>query len=247
MMPHRRRCPGAGAGFTGIAVSLIGRNHPAGIVLASLLFGALYQGGAEVAFEMPGFSRDMIGVLQGFIVLCCGAMAYVAAPGEMPADMVMLLRWASWVLSIPVMVFAAGPFFRGAWRGLRERRISMDLPVALGIAVTFVASSAATFDAGGPFGSEVYFDSLTMFVFFLLCGRYLEMMARQKAVRGVEEIARVLPAFALRRPSARVTEPSTNAMMLAERPLSLPPRSEPSMRIAPCFMLARLIRRRART
>ncbi len=69
-----------GAGFTGIAVALIGRNHPAGIVLASLLFGALYQGGAELAFEVPGFSRDMVVVLQGFIVLFSGAMAYVAAP-----------------------------------------------------------------------------------------------------------------------------------------------------------------------
>ena len=70
-----------GAGFTGIAVSLIGRNHPLGIVLASLLFGALYQGGAELAFEMPGFSRDMVTTLQGLIVLFSGAMAQVAAPG----------------------------------------------------------------------------------------------------------------------------------------------------------------------
>ena len=70
-----------GAGFTGIAVSLIGRNHPVGIVLASLLFGALYQGGAELAFEIPGFSRDMVTTLQGLIVLFSGALAQVAAPG----------------------------------------------------------------------------------------------------------------------------------------------------------------------
>ena len=70
-----------GAGFTGIAVSIMGRNHPLGIVLASLLFGALYQGGAEVAFELPTFSRDMVVMLQGFIVLFSGAMAYVLAPG----------------------------------------------------------------------------------------------------------------------------------------------------------------------
>ncbi|MEI6734258.1 MAG: ABC transporter permease [Comamonadaceae bacterium] len=70
----------SGAGFTGIAVSLMGRNHPLGIILASLLFGALFQGGAEVAFEVPGFSRDMVVMLQGFIVLFSGAMAYVFAP-----------------------------------------------------------------------------------------------------------------------------------------------------------------------
>ena len=69
-----------GAGFTGIAVSLIGRNHPVGIVLAALLFGALFQGGTELAFEIPGFSRDMVTTLQGLIVLFSGAMAQVAAP-----------------------------------------------------------------------------------------------------------------------------------------------------------------------
>jgi simple sugar transport system permease protein len=70
----------SGAGFTGIAVALIGRNHPIGIVLASVLFGALFQGGAEVSFEIRGFSRDMVVMLQGFIVLFSGAMAYVIAP-----------------------------------------------------------------------------------------------------------------------------------------------------------------------
>ncbi|MBC8058406.1 MAG: ABC transporter permease [Rhizobiales bacterium] len=69
-----------GAGFTGIAVAVMGRNHPVGIVLASLLFGALFQGGAEVSFEIPGFSRDMVVTLQGFVVLFSGAMAYVIAP-----------------------------------------------------------------------------------------------------------------------------------------------------------------------
>ena len=70
----------SGAGFTGIAVALMGRNHPVGIVLASILFGALFQGGAEVSFEVRGFSRDMVVMLQGFIVLFSGAMAYVLAP-----------------------------------------------------------------------------------------------------------------------------------------------------------------------
>ncbi len=80
---HGRLLPDfvAGAGFAGIAVSLIGRNHPVGIVLAALLFGTLYQGGSELAFEINGFSRDMVFMLQGLIVLFAGAMAQVAAPG----------------------------------------------------------------------------------------------------------------------------------------------------------------------
>ena len=69
-----------GAGFTGIAVALMGRNHPFGIVLAALLFGALFQGGTEVAFDVPGFTRDMVVMLQGLIVLFSGAMTYVMAP-----------------------------------------------------------------------------------------------------------------------------------------------------------------------
>ncbi len=79
---HGRLLPDfvAGAGFAGIAVSLIGRNHPLGIVLAALLFGALYQGGSELAFEITGFSRDMVFMLQGLIVLFAGAMAQFAVP-----------------------------------------------------------------------------------------------------------------------------------------------------------------------
>ena len=79
---HGRLLPDfvAGAGFAGIAVSLIGRNHPLGIGLASILFGVLYQGGSELAFEINGFSRDMVFMLQGLIVLFAGAMAQVAAP-----------------------------------------------------------------------------------------------------------------------------------------------------------------------
>jgi len=69
-----------GAGFTVIPVAIMGRNHPVGILLASLLFGALFQGGAEVTFEMPGVTRDMVVALQGFIILFSGAMAYVFAP-----------------------------------------------------------------------------------------------------------------------------------------------------------------------
>ena len=79
---HGRLLPDfvSGAGFAGIAVCLIGRSHPLGIVLASLLFGTLYQGGSELAFEIKGFSRDMVFMLQGLIVLFAGAMAQVAAP-----------------------------------------------------------------------------------------------------------------------------------------------------------------------
>ncbi|HQY33821.1 MAG TPA: hypothetical protein PLS68_07610, partial [Actinotalea sp.] len=75
--------------------------------------------------------------------------AYVSDPGELLAEHKRVLDWGSWLLTLPVMWFAAGPFFVAAWRSLRLRRIGMDVPVALGIGVAFVASSGAAFDPGG--------------------------------------------------------------------------------------------------
>ena len=70
----------AGYGFTGIAVALMGRNHPFGIFLASLLFGALYQGGSELDFEFSSITREMVLLIQGLIILLCGALAYMLNP-----------------------------------------------------------------------------------------------------------------------------------------------------------------------
>lgn len=119
--------------------------------------------------------------------------AYVAGPGELTPDMAQLLRWASWVLTLPVMVFSCGPFFSAAWRDLWHRRASMDLPAALGMAVAFAVSTAGTFDPTGPLGREVYFDSLTMFVFFLLTGRWLELRLRDRTAGALEALISRLP------------------------------------------------------
>ena len=69
-----------GAGFVGIAVALMGRSHPAGIIPAAILFGMLYQGGAEIAFEMPTISRDMIVIIQGLVILFAGALENMFRP-----------------------------------------------------------------------------------------------------------------------------------------------------------------------
>ena len=71
--------------------------------------------------------------------------AYEARPGDLSLEMETLLRWASWVICIPLLIFSCGPFFVGAWRDLRQKRISMDLPVALGMGLTFIVSSLGTF------------------------------------------------------------------------------------------------------
>ena len=140
-------------------------------------------------------------VVAGFCamqVMMFATPSYVAGPGELSAEMRQLLNWGSWIVTLPVMVFSAVPFFSGAWRALRTRHIGMDVPVALGIAITFVASTGATFEPGGVFGAEVYFDSLTMFISFLLGARWLELHARQRAAQTLESALARLPETAWR-------------------------------------------------
>lgn len=127
-------------------------------------------------------------------VMMYAVPAYLAGEGDMSADIEALLRWASLTLTLPVVFYSAAPFFRGAWRDLRLARVGMDVPVALGIGAAFGASVWAMLAGSG----EVYFDSVSMFVFFLLGGRFLEMTARQRAVSTTEALARLMPAFAAR-------------------------------------------------
>lgn len=101
-----------------------------------------------------------------------------------------LMRWASFALTLPVVCYAASPIFAGAWRSLRQRHMGMDVPVAIGVAAGFAASALATVRGVG----EVYFDSVTMFVAFLLLARYLELRVRQASRSGAEMLARQLPA-----------------------------------------------------
>ncbi len=118
---------------------------------------------------------------------------YVAAKGEIPPDLWNLMNWACWVLSMPVMLFSCGDFFKGAWRAAGQGRVAMDTPVALGILATFVVSTGATFGDQRLFGHEAYFDSLTMFVTFLLAGRWLESRAREQVTQSLEALCVRLP------------------------------------------------------
>ena len=116
---------------------------------------------------------------------------------DMTADIRLLMRWASLVLTIPVVMYSAWPFFIGAWRDLKRRTLGMDVPVALGIGTAFLASVTNTFSGTG----EVYYDSVAMFVFFLLTGRFLEMNARRRAGAAVEELIKLIPAVSTRLPN----------------------------------------------
>ncbi|MGC1818563.1 MAG: heavy metal translocating P-type ATPase, partial [Casimicrobiaceae bacterium] len=127
-------------------------------------------------------------------VMMYAVPAYLAQDGTMSDDLQLLMRLASLVLTVPVVFYSAAPFFRGAWRDARRRRLGMDVPIALGVAATFGASVYATFTGG----ADVYYDSISMFVFFLLSARYLEMRARQRAAASLEYLDKALPLSAHR-------------------------------------------------
>jgi P-type Cu2+ transporter len=131
-------------------------------------------------------------------VMMYATPAYVAGPGEMTPDVAALLRWASCLLTLPVLLFSCQPFFAAAWRDLRAGRVGMDVPVALGVAIAFAASVASTIDPQGVFAGEAWYDSVTMFVFFLLSGRLLEQRLRGRTAGALEALARRLPESAVR-------------------------------------------------
>jgi Cu2+-exporting ATPase len=159
---------------------------------------------ADAARELRR-SESRLALWRAFVAAFCGMQVmmlalpgYVAEAGDIAPDLTRLLDWGAWLLTVPVLLFSAAPFFSGAWRSLQVRRIGMDVPVALGISVAFIASSGAALNPAGPFGHEVYFDSLTMFISFLLIGRWIEMRMRHWAAEALEAATGVMPQTALR-------------------------------------------------
>lgn len=114
--------------------------------------------------------------------------------GTLDAGMAGLMRWASLLLTLPAIAYSAQPFLKGAWASLKARALGMDVPVALGILAAFIGSAVSTFRGAG----EVYYDSVTMFIFLLLASRYLEMVARRKAATALSRLRHGMPEMAQR-------------------------------------------------
>lgn len=161
-------------------------------------YGALPAGDLLLAGNRVRAQRLMLWrwLVAGFCmmqVMMYAAPAYLSAPGEITPDIQALLGWASWVLTLPVLLFSCWPFFSAALRDLRNLRIGMDVPVALGVLIAFGASTAATFDPASPWGLHASYDSVPMFVFFLLSGRLLEQRLRDRTAGALEALMRRLP------------------------------------------------------
>jgi Cu2+-exporting ATPase len=120
---------------------------------------------------------------------------YVSADtSDLDPAMQEFFRLVSMLVSVPVALYSGWPFYAGAWQALKARSVSMDVPVTIGILIAFVASVWNALRGHG----EVYFDSVTMFVFFLALGRYVEMIARHRAGSVADALARLAPVTARR-------------------------------------------------
>lgn len=151
--------------------------------------------GAQLRRAGRTLSRQLfVAGLSMMQVMMYAVPAYISHDGTLEADMAALMRWASLLLTIPAVCYSALPFFRGAYASIRQRSLGMDVPVALGILAAFFGSVIAVVRGHG----EVYFDSVTMFIFLLLCSRYLELIARRKAAGALEKLQHALPAAAAR-------------------------------------------------
>ncbi len=146
--------------------------------------------------------RLVVAVFCMMQVMMYAYPTYVSGSNDISPDMIQLLKWASWLLTLPVMLFSSTPFLSQAWISLRQRQLGMDVPVALGIVVAFVMSTLATFAPGGWWGDVTYYDSLTMFVSFLLCGRWLDVKLRNRTAGALENMMRRLPHAVLKKNAA---------------------------------------------
>ncbi|MBF0611184.1 MAG: cadmium-translocating P-type ATPase [Magnetococcales bacterium] len=122
-------------------------------------------------------------------------------------------HWISLVIALPVVLFSGWGFFRGAWSGLRLGQLNVDLPISLGVVVTFAYSVHVTIRGYG----EVYFDSVTMFLFILLTGRYLESAARRKAAAATERLLALEPRTAKVQQGDTVVEVPVRQVKVGDR------------------------------
>ncbi|MEA3412920.1 MAG: heavy metal translocating P-type ATPase, partial [Pseudomonadota bacterium] len=132
----------------------------------------------------------------GMQVMMVAVALYVGDNRGMDADLMSFFHWVSFVLTIPIIGYSAQPFFRSAWRDLNNRRVGMDVPVSLGVLGAFGASVWATVSGQG----HVYYESVAMFVFFLLTARYFELVGRRRSTEALDRLVKLTPAVATRIP-----------------------------------------------
>tara|TARA_R110000824_G_scaffold114038_1_gene264215 strand:+ start:1 stop:1845 length:1845 start_codon:yes stop_codon:yes gene_type:complete len=117
---------------------------------------------------------------------------YFGAFSDMAEHNLVYLRWTSFFLTIPIVTYGAFPFYKSAYFALKAKQLSMDVPVSIAISLAFLASAWATFTQQG----EVYFESVSMFTFLLLIGKFLEFRARSRAADVSANLLKLMPMTA---------------------------------------------------
>jgi len=162
-----------------------------------------------------------LGMMQ---VMMLAVALYAGADEGMTEGLRSFLRWVSLLITVPVILYSARTFFTSAWRDMKRHQLGMDVPVSLAIGAAFLASAWSTLRGTG----EIYFDSVTMFTFFLLAGRFLEMGARHRAGQAAEELVKLLPATAARLTEAGEERVPVTDLASGDRVLVRPGESVPA-------------------
>jgi Cu2+-exporting ATPase len=148
----------------------------------------------EVAEQRAALKRLLVASLGMMQVMMFAVGLYAMDYQGIDPDMQHFLRLVSFFVATPVVFYSAKPFFKSAWRGVIGRKPGMDLPVSIAVGSAYAASVYATFTRG----EAVWFDSVTMFVFFLTLGRFLEMRARHRSIDRSAALSSALPNTATR-------------------------------------------------
>jgi len=146
---------------------------------------------AEHRLALKRIGLAGLGMMQTMMFVYC---IYASGAHGIDPGIAQYLKLAGLLIATPVLVYSGAPFFAGALRNLRQRALGMDVPVALALTIAYTASVINTLRGAG----EIYFDSVTMFIFFLLAGRFVEMTVRQRSLSATEALARSLPATVAR-------------------------------------------------
>lgn len=201
------RLPGVAQASLNLGNHRLSVTWDAGITRLSAVLGELKRIGygahpyeadrasAQIAEENRRYLRRLgLAGLMFMQVMMATMGLYEEFNQDLTPQMATVLRWVSLLMTTPVVFYSCAPFFQGAWRDLRTRRLTMDVSVSLAIGGAYLAGIWATVTDQG----EVYFDSVTMFAFFLLAGRYLERRARQRTVESTARLVNLLPPSAVR-------------------------------------------------
>ncbi len=130
----------------------------------------------------------------GMQVMTLAVALYLGDWSGVEGELRAFFHWMSLLLTLPILLYSAQPFFAAAWRDLKSARPGMDVPVALGMAAAFAGSLWATVNGAG----DTYYDAVAMFAFFLLAARYFELAARRRATQAAERLALSPPPIATR-------------------------------------------------